>query len=101
MRWSLLLLAIAMALPGAAVGQPKIPPPTLRGVLADSIVGKARVRWSKVVSGERVEVSIGVGAAERRNPHWSPDPVRLRYDLNQNRELEREIKRGRLGAPNA
>lgn len=86
--------------PRPALGQPKLPPPTLQRVLAGSVVGSARVRWSKLApgSGARIEVSIGVGAAERQNPAWSPEPVRLRYDLNQNRDVERELKRAHLPA---
>src|SRR5262245_60423638 len=58
------LTLVLGALTPEAVAQPKLPPPTLQRVLGDSIVGKARVRWSRVSAGYRIAVSIGVGAAE-------------------------------------
>lgn len=100
MRLAVLVVPVLLVLaPTAGWSQPKLPPPTLKGVLSGELVGKARVRFSRWQDGERVEVSIGGGMAERKNPHWSPEPVRLRYDLNLNRLLEREIKRARLGSP--
>ncbi len=85
------------ALFSRASAQPRVPPATLSGVLSGDLVARARVRWSQIVNGQRVEVIIGVGSAERRNPNWSPAPVHIKYDLDRNRELSRALKRDRLG----
>lgn len=84
---------------GPAAAQPAIPKPTLKGVLGGDLIARAIVRWSKRVGGERVEVSVHGGGAQRLNPAWAPGPARLPYDMQKARALERELKRARLGAP--
>lgn len=95
----LLLLVFACTCPAAA--QPRLPPPTLASVMSSNMVARARVRWSKVVDGQRVEVVIGASSAERRNPLWSQAPAQLPFGLSRNQELERLLKRAHLGAPTA
>ncbi|MCS6912044.1 MAG: hypothetical protein RMK29_07125 [Myxococcales bacterium] len=94
-----MLFLLLPFLPSLSVGQPRISLPTLREVLAGDMVGRARIRWSRVQGGGRVEVTVGAGMAMRRNPQWSEEPVRLRYDLSQHLALEQQIKRARLPAP--
>ena len=43
----------------------RVPIPKLKDVLADDMVAKARIRWSKVVEGERVAATVNGGEAFR------------------------------------
>ncbi len=95
-----IVLAVLLAAAGVAGAQPKFPPPTLQGVMSGDLVGRALIRWSKVVEGERVQISITAGFAERLNPRWAPQPARLNYDLDKNRALEKAVKRAGLGRTN-
>ncbi len=94
-------LVFAIALGGLALANPSFPMPKLAEVLRGSLTDKARIRWSKTVEGNRVQLTISGGVAERLNPNMSPEPGRLKYDLDKNRELERLIKAAHLGASNA
>jgi len=80
-----------------AVAEP--PAPKLKDVLAGSLTNRAKIRWSKVVDGNRVEVTVAGGVAERLNPNMSSESVRLKYDLDRNRELERQVRATKLGSP--
>lgn len=96
------LLAGALALvfaARAARAMPPIPMPKLAEILRGDMVAKARIRWSKVVEGKRVTVTIQGGEAMRMNPNWSPQPAHLPYDLDKNRALVKVIKADRLGHP--
>jgi hypothetical protein len=90
-------LALLLLLGAPAFAQPMVPEPTLKSVLAGSITNKAKIRWSKLVDGARVEVTIAAGVAERSNPNMGADLRRLPYDLDRNRELERQVKASKLG----
>jgi hypothetical protein len=85
----LLLAAPAMAQPVT---------PKLKDVMAGSLTNRAKIRWSKVLGGNRVELTIGGGVAERLNPNMSSEAVRLKYDLVRNRELEQQVKATKLGS---
>jgi hypothetical protein len=78
----------------------RVPVPKLKDVLADDMVAKARIRWSKVVEGERVDATVQGGEAFRMNKHAAPEPLKLTYDLTKNRELVKLIKAAKLGSPN-
>ena len=68
-------------------------------VLSTDLVAHAKIRWSKMDSGERIVVEIDGGNANRVNPNWSPAPQRLAYDLGKERELERVLKWAKLPDP--
>jgi len=68
-------------------------------VLRTDLVSHARIRWSRMDSGQRIVVEIDAGTAKRSNPNWSPEPQELAYDLGQERELERVIKWAKLPPP--
>jgi hypothetical protein len=85
---------ILLSVPAAA--QPVMP--KLKDVMAGSLTDRAKIRWSKVVEGNRVELTIGGGVAERLNPNMSSEAARLKYDLPRNRELERQVKATKLGS---
>jgi hypothetical protein len=57
------------------------------------LVAKGKVQWSKPDGDAQVTVEISGGVATRSNPKWSKQPMQLAFDLDKNRELEREIKR--------
>jgi hypothetical protein len=61
------------------------------------LVQRGKVRWSKLDGAERVTVEIGGGTAARTNPNWKPQPEKLAYDLDRNRELEKTLKAAHLG----
>ncbi|MFI5290346.1 MAG: hypothetical protein ACHQ17_11885 [Polyangia bacterium] len=83
---------------GVAQAMPPFPMPKLSGVLKGDMVAKARIRFSKMVEGKRVTLTIQGGEATRLNPNWSPQPARLPYDLDKNRTLAQAIKSAHLGA---
>jgi hypothetical protein len=62
-------------------------------------LAKMRIRWSRVDGSERISIYVHAGYAERENPHWTPTPSRLPYDLAQNRALLRTLRNSALGAP--
>jgi hypothetical protein len=68
-------------------------------VVRTDLVAHAKIRWSRVDSGERIVVEIEGGNAKRTNPNWSAEPQRLAYDLGKERELQRVIKWAKLPAP--
>lgn len=68
-------------------------------VLRTDLVRSAKIRWSRVDSGQRIIVEIDAGTAKRTNPNWSPQPQELAYDLDKERELERVIKWAKLPSP--
>jgi hypothetical protein len=68
-------------------------------VLKTDLVKSAKIRWSRMDSGQRIVVEIDAGTAKRTNPNWSPEPQELAYDLGQERELEKTIKWAKLPAP--
>ena len=68
-------------------------------VLHTDLVSHAKIRWSRMDSGQRIVVEIDGGTAKRTNPNWSPDPQELAYDLGQERELERVLKWAKLPDP--
>ena len=68
-------------------------------VLKTDLVKSAKIRWSRMDSGQRIVVEIDGGTAKRTNPNWSPEPQELAYDLGQERELEKTIKWAKLPAP--
>jgi hypothetical protein len=90
-------LVVLSLLAGSAWAMPPIPVPKLDQVMRESLTDRARIRWSKVVDGNRVQVTISGGIAERMNPNMAPEPARLPYDLAKNRELERLVKAAHLG----
>jgi hypothetical protein len=94
MKWAVSLLLMSTSVMAA----PKLPEPKLPEVLAGSLTNKARIRFSKVVEGQRVTVTITGGVAERVTPSLSPEPKRLPYNLDRNRELERQVKATKLGS---
>lgn len=98
-RFTFAIVLIAL-LGVAAQAMPPFPMPKLSGVLKGDMVAKARIRYSKMVEGKRVTITIQGGEASRLNPNWSPEPARLPYDLDKNRALVNEIKRAHLGAQN-
>jgi hypothetical protein len=98
MRGALLLLCLGLAGTATARTGPKIPIPKLHEVMAGSLTDRARIKWIRVIDGKQVEVTIGQGEAWRLNPNMSSERVRLKYDLNRNRELERQVKATKLGA---
>jgi hypothetical protein len=79
-----------------ALAAPPFPVPTLSEVMHGSLTNKARIRWSKVVDGNRVLVTVSGGVAERLNPNMSPEPGRLPYNLDKNRDLEQKVRASRL-----
>jgi len=68
-------------------------------VLKTDLVKSAKIRWSRMDSGQRIVVEIDAGTAKRTNPNWSPEPQELAYDLGQERELEKTLKWAKLPAP--
>jgi hypothetical protein len=95
-------IAIACVLAGSlALAAPPFPMPKLPDVMRGSLTDKARIRWSKVVEGNRVQITISGGVAERLNPNMAPEPAKLKYDLARNRALEQIVKAAHLGSPNA
>jgi hypothetical protein len=62
------------------------------------LVQRGKVHWSRLDGGEQVSVLIAGGIATRNNPNWKPQPEKLAYDLDRNRELERALKGAHLGA---
>ena len=68
-------------------------------VVRTDLVSHAKIRWSRMDSGQRIVVEIDAGTAKRTNPNWSPEPQELAYDLGQERELERVLKWAKLPAP--
>jgi hypothetical protein len=68
-------------------------------VLKTDLVKNAKIRWSRMDSGQRIVVEIDAGTAKRSNPNWSPEPQELAYDLGQERELEKTIKWAKLPSP--
>jgi hypothetical protein len=88
-----------LVLAASGWAQPRVPVPTLREVMAGSLTNRAKIRWVKVVDGKEVVVTIAGGIADRLNPNMSPEPVHLKFDLDRNRELERQVKATRLGSP--
>ncbi len=68
-------------------------------VVRTDLVAHAKIRWSRVDSGQRIVVEIDGGTAKRTNPNWSPEPQELAYDLGKERELERVIKWAKLPDP--
>jgi len=92
-----LFLASLLLLASAAWAAPPFPVPTLGETLRGSLTNRARLRWSKVVDGNRVQVTISGGIAERLNPNMSPEPGRLPYNLNKNRDLEQKLRAAHLG----
>ena len=68
-------------------------------VLKTDLVKSAKIRWSRMDSGQRIVVEIDAGTAKRTNPNWSPEPQELAYDLGQERELEKTIKWAKLPSP--
>jgi hypothetical protein len=65
-------------------------------VLRTDLVKNAKIRWSRMDSGQRIVVEIDAGTAKRTNPNWSPEAQELAYDLGQERELEKTIKWAKL-----
>ena len=68
-------------------------------VMQTDLVSHAKIRWSRMDSGQRIVVEIDAGTAKRTNPNWSPEPQELAYDLGKERELERVIKWAKLPEP--
>ena len=68
-------------------------------VLKTDLVKSAKIRWSRVDSGQRIVVEIDAGTAKRTNANWSPEPQELAYDLGKERELEKVIKWAKLTPP--
>lgn len=101
MKTLIALLLMAIFAGGTVFAQAsRVPIPKLKDVLADDMVAKARIRWSKVVEGERVAAMVNGGEAFRMNKHQAPEPLKLTYDLTKNRELVKMVKAAKLGAPN-
>ena len=91
------LVMAVMLLSFSVAAQPTAP--KLKDIMAGSLTNRAKIRWSKVVDTNRVEVTIGGGVAERLNPNMSSESARLKYDLPRNRELEQQVKVTKLGSP--
>jgi hypothetical protein len=68
-------------------------------VARTDLVSHAKIRWSRMDSGQRIVVEIDAGTAKRTNPNWSPEPQELAYDLDKERELEKTIKWAKLPGP--
>jgi hypothetical protein len=85
---SLLLSALAWARP---------PSPT--EILQGDQLKRAKIRWIRYEKGAPVTVEIFAGEAFRMNPDWSPQPVKLPYDLKRNTELEKALRAAHLGPP--
>jgi len=68
-------------------------------VLHTDLVRNAKIRWSRVDSGQRIVVEIDAGTAKRTNPNWSPQSQELAYDLDKERALEKVIKWAKLPSP--
>jgi hypothetical protein len=60
------------------------------------LIARGKLRWSKLDGSERIVVQINGGNAARLNPNWSPDPEKLPYDLDRERELWRVVKAAHL-----
>jgi hypothetical protein len=65
--------------------------------LAGNLTDRGRIKWIRIIDGKQVEVTVGQGEAWRLNPNMSSQRVKLKYDLNRNRELERQVKASKLG----
>lgn len=95
-----LVVLLGLLLWGAprADAQPVRSPPTLRELLSGNILAQARLRWSKVVDGQRVEILISGGAVERRDPRWATQLARLPFNLDDNLRLGQALKQAQLPA---
>jgi len=97
----LVVLGACLAGAGIAAAQPAIKVPTLKEAIAGDVVAKVRIRWSKLVDGKRVLVTILGGEADRLDPWLSDKPGTLKYDLDKNRALEKALKGAHLPSPRA
>jgi hypothetical protein len=68
-------------------------------VLRTDLIAHAKIRWSRMDTGQRIVVEVDAGTAKRTNPNWSPEPQELAYDLGKERDLERVIKWAKLPPP--